>query len=178
MVLGVIGCLLVLVFILYKSDSSKIPETVVMTGNQDIETALGYYNWFDKDKGGNTAFGDIPENLVKELQTGIVKNGERVYFEFTTSNPPKRNNVYLIVPNEKEPLEFGMIEQPLDGNSFIVHGEGGQYIYVLTGYWDDSHHIDYAFKITITNNKHLFLNTNGQYCESLPNWERGLEYAV
>lgn len=87
--------------------------------------------------------------MVKELSTVRVKKGERVYFSFNTSRPPKENNVYLIVPNQKEPQEFGMIDQPLKGNSFIVPEESGQYIYILTGYWDDSHAVDYAFKITV-----------------------------
>jgi len=42
-----------------------------------------------------------------------------------------------------------MIEQQLEGNSFIVPEEGGPYIFVLTGYWDDSHAVDYAFKIAV-----------------------------
>ncbi|GAB6151908.1 hypothetical protein JCM17380_06580 [Desulfosporosinus burensis] len=150
LVFGVISCLLVFIFITNRSDiPSEVPKSVVIIVDQNIETALGYYNWFDKDQGGNTHFGDSPENLVKELHTVIAKKGERVYFNFKTSRPPIRNTVYLIVPNEKEPLNFGMIEQPSEGNSFIVPEESGPYIFVITGYWDDSHAVDYAFKITV-----------------------------
>jgi len=150
LVFVVISCLLVFIFITYRSEvPSEVPKFVVSTVDQNIETALGYYNWFNEDQGGNTHFGDSPENLVKELHKVMVKKGERVHFEFKSSQPPKRNTVYLIVPNEKEPLNFGMIEQPSEGNSFIVPKESGQYIFVLTGYWDDSHAVDYAFKITV-----------------------------
>ena len=150
LVFGVISCLLVFIFVTCRSKvPAEVPESVVTTVDQNIETALGYYNWFDEDQGGNTNFGDSPENLVKELHKAIVKKGERVHFEFKTSQPPKRNTVFLIVPNIKEPLNFGMIEQPSEGNSFIVPKESGQYIFVHRGYWDDSHAVDYAFKIIV-----------------------------
>ena len=147
---GVISCLLVFIFITYRSDiPAVVPQSVVTIADQNIETALGYYNWFDKGQGGNTHFGDSPENLVSEIHTVIAKKGERVSFHFKTSRPPIRNTVYLIVPNEKEPLNFGKIEQPTEENSFVVPKESGLYIFVLTGYWDDSHAVDYAFKITV-----------------------------
>lgn len=45
LVFGVISCLLVFFLLMHKTDvPTEIPKSVVETVDQDIETALGYYN--------------------------------------------------------------------------------------------------------------------------------------
>lgn len=127
------------------------PPNISVTHNQNkIETERGQYNWFDKEKGGNTSFADIPESLVKNLKAATIKKDGDIHVTFNTSwKQPNKLTVNLVLPNQKNQQNFGLREQKLNENSFRAPKESGQYIYLITGYWDETHSVDYALKINI-----------------------------
>ncbi|MEQ8154658.1 MAG: hypothetical protein ABRQ25_07225 [Clostridiaceae bacterium] len=84
--------------------------------------------------------------MVKSLKTENVKKGESISFSFDTSLKHPGN---LIVRNENNKQNFGLVEQKLNGNSFVVPEESGEQIFMISGFWDETHSVDYAFKINI-----------------------------
>lgn len=131
-----------------------MPNINITYNQQNIETVEGLCNWFDKAAGGNSRFpGESdPEKLVRNLNNISVKKGEVVNFVFKTSNKqPIRTTVYMIVPNKESPTNFKMIKQSSHNDYFNVPEEKGEYIFFIDGYWDDTHNVEYCFRINVEN---------------------------
>lgn len=82
--------IMAIVLILFLSNFIKksvplSPPNIIITYNQNkIETAQGDYNWFDNEMGGNSNLADTPTNLLKNLATTYVEQGEEIEFSFDT----------------------------------------------------------------------------------------------
>lgn len=128
----------------------SLPSIEVTYNKQNIETSLGMYNWFNKDTGGNTCFADEPEESVKNLKITSIRGGDTINFVFKTFyKQPIKTTVYMVIPNKKEPHNFGMIQQASNTNYFNVPKEKGEYILIIMGYWDETHSVDYYLKINV-----------------------------
>jgi len=152
----VIAVIVICIFYLFnyinKTRYPSMPNIEVTYNQQNIETVSGLCNWFDKDTGGNSWFPkeSNPEKLVGNLNSISVKKEDSVNFEFKTSyKQPRRTTVYLIVPNKENPYNFSMIKQSSSDNYFNVPKEKGEYIFFIDGYWDDTHNVEYCFRINV-----------------------------
>ncbi|MEQ8154371.1 MAG: hypothetical protein ABRQ25_05745 [Clostridiaceae bacterium] len=155
LIISITGILLILIiafsYIYKKNALPKTPPDISVVYNQDkIEAVKGFYNWFDAKEGGNSSLPDIPENLVKNLKDESVKKGESISFSFdTTLKQPGKVTVNLVVPNLSSREKFGLSGQKCNGSSFIVPNEIGEQIFIITAFWDETHTVDYVFKVTI-----------------------------
>jgi hypothetical protein len=154
----IIAIIIIVISIFYlfnhmkKSRYPSMPDIEVTYNQQNIETVSGLCNWFDKDTGGNSWFPkeSDPEKLVENLNSISVKKEDSVNFVFQTSyKQPTKTTVYLIVPNKENPYNFSMINQPSNDNYFNVPKEKGEYIFFIDGYWDDTHNVEYCFRINV-----------------------------
>lgn len=127
---------LVVIILVYSLNSMKkivplsFPNIKVTYSQQNIETALGEYNWFDEEKGGNTCFAETPDKLVKNLNSMSVKKEDTINFVVKTfCKQPTKTTVSLVVSNKKESYNFGIIKQVSKDNYFNVPKEKGEYIF-------------------------------------------------
>lgn len=128
----------------------SLPNIKVTYNKQNIETALGEYNWFDKEVGGNTCFGEAPEKIVKNLKSISAKREDNVNFVFKTfCKQPTKITVNMVIPNKREPYKIRIIKQTSNYNYFNVPKETGEYIFLIRGYWDETHSVEYYFRIKV-----------------------------
>lgn len=135
-----------------KTRYPSIPNIYVTYNQQNIETVSGLCNWFDKGTGGNSCFPkeNDPEKLVKNLTSISVKKEDSINFVFKTSyKQPTKTTVYLIVPKKENPYNFSMVKQSSNDNYFNVPKEEGEYIFFIDGYWDDTHNVEYCFRVNV-----------------------------
>ena len=109
-------------------------------------------NWVDKTLVEIVVFPkyEAPEKLVENLNNISVKKEDPLNFVFKTSyKQPAETNVYRVVPNKENPANFGMVKQSSNDNYFNVPKEKGEYIFIIDGYWDETHNISYFFRINV-----------------------------
>lgn len=153
---GIIVTILFVIMLFFSLNFAKriippsLPNIKVVYKQQNIETVLGEYNWFDKKTGGNTCFGDSPEKLVKNLKIISVKKEDTIKFTFKTIyKQPIKTTINLVVPNKKSPSKFSVIKQSSNNNYFNVPKKTGEYIFLITGYWDETHSAEYYFRVNL-----------------------------
>ncbi|MHC1683097.1 MAG: hypothetical protein AB6733_09145 [Clostridiaceae bacterium] len=140
--------LIVFVFLVFKPTKKFMPlfgPKINVTYNQNkIETVKGDYNWFDKETGGNSYMADTSTNLAKNIKGTNVKSGEKIEFSFSSFwKQPSKTRVALVA-SDNSASEIGE-----NTRYFNAPKEKGEYIYLISGYWDDTHCIGYVIKINV-----------------------------
>lgn len=140
--------LIVVVFLILKPTKRFIPlivPNVNVTYNQHkIKTVKSDYNWFNEENGGNSAMADWPTNLAKKIKAINVQSGDKIEFSFSSFwKQPSETEVRLVASDNSTTK---LVENT---NFFNAPKEKGEYIYLISGYWDDTHCIGYVIKINV-----------------------------
>lgn len=140
--------LLVVVFLILKPTKRFIPlivPNVNVTYNQHkIDTVKSDYNWFNEEAGGNSALTDLPTNLAKKIKATNVQSGDEIEFRFSSFwKQPSETEVRLVASN-------GSVTKLVENiDFFYAPKEKGEYIYLISAYWDDTHCTSYVIKINV-----------------------------
>jgi len=140
--------MIVVLFFLFKPTKKffpLLPPNINVTCNRNkIETAKGDYNWFNGKTGGNSSMADTSTNLVKKLKDITLQQGEDIKFSFSDLwKQPNETAVYLVMSDNST------IKQVENINSFSVPKEKGEYMYLISGKWDETHSMSYVFKVNV-----------------------------
>lgn len=140
--------LIVFVFLVFKPTKKFMPlfvPKIKVTYNQNkIETEKGDYNWFDKETGGNSYMSDTSTNLAKNLKNTNVQGGDKIEFSFSSFwKQPVETKVFLVASDNST----SKVEE--NTSYFNAPKEKGEYIYLISAHWDDTHSIGYIIKINV-----------------------------
>jgi hypothetical protein len=139
--------LIAFTFLLFKPTKAFMPllaPNINVKYNQNkIETAKGDYNWFSGTN-GNTNMSDTSTNIAKKIKATSVKSGDRLEFSFNSFwKQPSETKAFLVVSDNR-------ISKIAENTRFFnAPKEKGEYIYLISAHWDDTHRISYVIKINV-----------------------------
>ena len=126
------------------------PKISVKVNHNKIETVKSDYSWFNKNRGGNSGLTDSFPNLSKQAKATLVRKDDEIKLSTKTIwKQPKNVSVNLLLFNKDGSNFVGFEEQILNGNSFNAPKEKGEYVYLVSNTWDETHWTSWVFKIKI-----------------------------
>lgn len=156
-----ISLLLILFIIIYIfPKESKFPKSIptvsVLINTESYKTIAGEGNWFDSKKGGNSHIGFVDEKLKNEAKFIDVKNEDTLSFDISYKNGIKEVSIdqiefYDIISAKDNLPTIAYKYVNFSKNEYTLKApkESGEYYYAFRIKWDDTHDMNYLFKIKV-----------------------------
>lgn len=102
-------------------------------------------NWFDEDKGGNSFdLGEPIEKTLASIDTNTVPCNSVLKLELSYNKNIKNFKVYKIDTSNND---YSLTEIDTSNNEISTPSTPGEYCYKVSAEWDNTHNVNYLFKI-------------------------------
>lgn len=144
--------ILSLFFLVSCSDNSSTfpkssPTTTLTINDTSYECVLGNGNWFDSSKDGNSRMGDPYEQFNDSCSFIEIAAGDELSFDISYKENFQVVNLNLVTFNTDQSPVYTKLST--DEYSFKAPTEKGEYNYTFRVTWDDTHSLDYLFKLKV-----------------------------
>lgn len=119
------------------SGVSKPPQASVSIGSQQIQTVVNGYQWSD---GNHSSVADAVSDPAKNLQNYVASVGAKV----TLSSDQVPKSMELTMWSNGAQVS----KRSLNGTSFTLPVEAGDYTYEITGHWGHNY-VNYDFEVQV-----------------------------
>ncbi|WP_160680723.1 hypothetical protein [Clostridium sp. C8-1-8] len=142
--------ILIMIFLIGFSQSFKHPikppELKITSDKVSFLAVKNEYNWFENT--GSTNLGTYSIEKAKSIKGYKIGKGQIIRLELTSNKGLKEFNVKKV---EGTSIYDYNITDITTETSFIAPEQPGEYIYQVDAFWDDTHSIQYVFKVFVSN---------------------------
>lgn len=135
----------------YTGNPSSPPTMNIYYKENKIKLEHGDFNWFDKSEGGNSHLYGDPIKILEDYSPVEVSIGD--FFTYTYSSIPRSVSVGIFkldghkwIKSEEYTLYY--YDKKYD-RTIRVPQEKGEYIFDISGNWDETHNTCHIFKIKV-----------------------------
>lgn len=116
--------------------------------NSNLSYTINGGNWFDEDKGGNSFnLGEPIEKTVSSMDANKVPCNSVLKLKLSYTDNIKNFKVYKIDTSSND---YSLTEIDASNNEIPAPSTPGEYCYKVSAEWDNTHNVNYLFKILCT----------------------------
>lgn len=122
------------------------PYVSIKYKNKAIPSKIGEHNWFRSETGGNSFIVGSSYKVGKETSIFTAKSGDALTISFSAK--PKEMKV-ILYSNKNTTAKVYKTFGSEKNYELMLPKEQGEYIFEVSGHWDDTHNTSDIFRVKI-----------------------------